>query len=111
MLVSRSRCRRAAPLVLVLALAACGASAQPAGSSQAASPKAPSASASAQLRDVHLAYATQTATSLPIFIARDAGIFTSHGINADITFSRDGATAIAALVGATCSSSRWAIPT
>lgn len=46
-----------------------------------------------------MAYATQTATSLPIFIARDAGMFKSRGINADITYSRDGATAIAALVG------------
>jgi NitT/TauT family transport system substrate-binding protein len=73
---------------LTLALAACG------GTTVTAKP-----SASAPARSVHIAYATQTATALPIFIARDAGIFKSHGIEADIIYSRSGAAAIAALVG------------
>jgi ABC-type nitrate/sulfonate/bicarbonate transport system substrate-binding protein len=85
---------------IALALTACGGAAAPASNpaSASAKPAAP-ASASTLARTVRFAYATQTATSLPVFIARDTGMFKSRGINADITFSRDGATAIAALVG------------
>jgi len=84
-------CLRGFALAPLLALAACGGA--PSASSSAPASGAP------QARAVHIAYATQTATALPIFIARDAGIFKSHGIDADITYSRDGAAAIAALVG------------
>src|SRR5581483_10447792 len=84
-------------------LAGCGGAAAPSTSlSSAASAKAPasaSAAASAAARPVHIAYATQSAPSLPIFVARDSRIFKWHGIEADSTYSRDGGTPIAALVG------------
>jgi ABC-type nitrate/sulfonate/bicarbonate transport system substrate-binding protein len=78
-----------------LILAACGG----ATSAPPSAPASASASPAASARSVHMAYATQSATSLPILIARDAGIFKSHNIDANITFSRDGGAAIAALVG------------
>ncbi|HLG72665.1 MAG TPA: ABC transporter substrate-binding protein [Chloroflexota bacterium] len=106
-------------LLAVLALAGCGSgTAAPAASSaptrvvpssaapgtvaakpSASAPASASAGSASTARHVKIAYATQTGTTLPIFVARDAGYFKNHGIDADITYSRDGAVGIAALVG------------
>src|SRR5438874_12118071 len=81
-------------VALTLTLAACGSADVSSGSGASADP-----ASAAPARPVHIAYATQSATSLPVFVAKDGGIFSSHGIEATITYSRDGGAAIAALVG------------
>lgn len=103
---SASSTRTLVPLLLtVLALIGCGSSAPTSASPSTPASVPPSlaagkpAASTSALRHVRVAYATQTGTTLPIFIARDAGLFKNHGIDAEITYSRDGAVAIAALVG------------
>jgi len=60
-----------------------------------ASKPAPSPS---QLRKVTWGYATLTGTFMPTLVGKEAGIFQKHGIELDPNFTRDGQTAMTALI-------------
>jgi ABC-type nitrate/sulfonate/bicarbonate transport system substrate-binding protein len=100
---------------LGLLLAACGgagASGSPAAGKPASAAVAatkPSASAPASVaaaktaaspapRKVKASYATLVATNMAPYIAQQAGIFASHGLDVDISFTKDGPTTMTALV-------------
>jgi len=82
---------------LLLLLAACGGSAAtlpPNSTSKASAP----ASVSDQLRKVKASYATLVATNMVPYVAQDAGIFRTHGLDVDVQFTKDGPTTMTALV-------------
>lgn len=97
---------RFAVLILALAIlvAACGGQATtPAPSSPAAKAASSvaakaSASASGQLRKVPWGYATLTGTFMPTLVGKEAGVFAKHGIDLDVSYTRDGQTAMQALI-------------
>src|SRR5262245_53052376 len=76
------------------------AAAKPAAASAAASAggSAKPAASAAAARKIKIAYSTQAASFLPIFVAKEAGIYQKHGLDVDISYTRDGPTTMAALV-------------
>ena len=109
---------RTSPLVLALVLAACGGSAAPAppsppassapakpanGAAPASASAAPASAsakpaASGQLRKVTWGYATLTGTFMPTLVGVEGGVFKKHGIELNVNYTRDGQTAMTALI-------------
>ncbi len=88
---------------LVVLLAGCGGTAAPTAPSSAPAKPATSAAAgsakpSAQLRKVTWGYATLTGTFMPTLVGKEAGVFQNHGIDLDVNYTRDGQTAMTALI-------------
>lgn len=73
---------------------AASASAKPAASAGAAAKPA----ASGQLRKVTWGYATLTGTFMPTLVGVEGGVFRKHGIDLDVNYTRDGQTAMNALI-------------
>jgi NitT/TauT family transport system substrate-binding protein len=71
-------------------------SAAPASAPASAKPAAPAASG--QLRKVTWGYATLTGTFMPAIVGKEAGVFAKHGIDLDVNYTRDGQTAMTALI-------------
>jgi NitT/TauT family transport system substrate-binding protein len=82
------------------ASAAASASAKPAASGAASAKPVASAPAAGtgQLRKVTWGYATLTGTFMPTIVGKEAGVFQKHGIDLDINYTRDGQTAMTALI-------------
>jgi len=74
------------------------ASAKPAAASAPASVAAASSAGSGALRKLKIAYSTQAASFLPVYVAKEAGIYAKHGLDVEISYTRDGPTTLAALV-------------
>lgn len=95
--------KRVVPAVALLLLTSCGgpaaAGTPPSGSAIASAPaSAAKPSASGALRKVKSSYATLVATNMGPYIAQQAGIFAKHGLDVDISFTKDGPTTMTALV-------------
>jgi NitT/TauT family transport system substrate-binding protein len=91
----------AAPASAAKPASAGAASAKPASSAPAsasAKPAAGSPAASGQLRKVTWGYATLTGTFMPTLVGAAGGVFQKHGIDLDVNFTRDGQTAMTALI-------------
>jgi len=62
-------------------------------------PAARSTSAAAQGQQIKLAYCSQLLCGVPYEVARSAGHFAKHGLNAQLVYTRGGNAAVQALVG------------
>jgi NitT/TauT family transport system substrate-binding protein len=84
---------------IALLLSACGATAAPAASSTAPKPAASSAAApSKALTHVVVGSSTLSSDLLPVFVAKDAGIFEKNGLDVEIQFLSGASNAMAALL-------------
>ena len=82
------------------AAASSSAAAKPAASASAAAGASAAAkpAASGQLRKVTWGYATLTGTFMPTLVGVEAGVFRKHGIDLEANYTRDGQTAMNALI-------------
>jgi NitT/TauT family transport system substrate-binding protein len=91
-----------APAAALASSSPASAAAKPASfaSASAAASAKPAASpaASGQLRKVTWGYATLTGTFMPTLVGKEGGVFAKHGIDLDVNYTRDGQTAMTALI-------------